>query len=112
MLRSITITILLGMWGILLGLFIPGFVAYSVLFLRRHGRSFKTVLKLCGRLFVLLLIASVLQQLVIYMIGLPEQEVAESKSLIIGSCIGLYGSITALVIGNRRARRKRLAHSH
>jgi len=108
MLKSVTLAVLFGAWGFLAGLLLPGFWAYSVAFLRKRGRTLKTVLSLCGRLLLALLAFGFLQVLVDRMTGELGAMTEQGPTLpfIVGSNIGFWGAIVALVIGHRRAQRR------
>jgi hypothetical protein len=111
MLENVTIVIGLGAFGLLAGAFIPGVVAYSILFLRRHGRQLRTLLRLGGRLlaafFVLGVISELILQGTIMLGGGPGPPDLESNSLIAGANIGFWGSVVALIVGIRRGRSDR-----
>ena len=113
MLESVTIAIAFGAFGFLAGAFLPAVVAYSILFLRKHGRQLKTFLRLGGRLFAALLILGVVSMLIMTvteMLGGSAGELTsdlETNSYLIGVQIGFWGAIVGLVVGMRRARKSR-----
>jgi hypothetical protein len=112
MLESVTIAIALGAFGFLAGAFLPAVVAYSILFLRKHGRQLKTFLRLGGRLFAALLILGVVSMLIMTvtkMLGGSGELTSdlERNSYLVGGQIGFWGAIAGLVVGMRRARKSR-----
>lgn len=112
MLETVTIAIALGAFGLLAGAFVPGAVAYSILFLRRHGRQLRTFLRLGGRLLVALLVFGLMSNLILIgttMFGASGELKSdlELNSYLVGGQIGFWGSIVALIVGIRRARRDR-----
>jgi hypothetical protein len=112
MLETATIAIALGAFGLLAGAFMPGVVAYSILFLRSHGHQLRTFLRLGGRLLVVFLVFAVASNLILIAAkmlgasGLFESDL-ETNSYLIGGHIGFWGSVVALIIGIRRARKDR-----
>ena len=114
MLESVTIAIAFGAFGFLVGAFLPAVVAYSILFLRKHGRQLKTFLRLGGRLFAALLILGVVSMLIMTVteiLGGSGELTSdlERNSYLVGSQIGFWGAIVGLVVGMRRARKSRAA---
>jgi len=112
MLETVTITIVLGAFGLLAGAFVPGAVAYSILFLRRHGRQLRMFLRLGGRLLVVFLVFAVVSNLILIatkMLGASGELKSdlELTSYLVGGQIGFWGSIVALIFGIRRARKDR-----
>ena len=112
MLETVTIAIALGAFGLLAGAFVPAAVAYSILFLRRHGRQLRTFLRLGGRLLVGLSILGVMTNLILIsttMLGASGElrSDLEINSYLVGGQIGFWGSIVALIVGIRRARKDR-----
>lgn len=106
--KSFTIAAASGAYGFLIGILLPGSIAYSVLFLRRNGRHLKTVVRLCGRLFLGLLIAAgfgMAMMLLITLAGGTEDMLVDSPSYVTGAFIGLGISVVALFIGSYRSRR-------
>ena len=106
--KSFTIAAASGAYGFLIGILLPGSIAYSVLFLRRNGRHLKTIVRLCGRLFLAVLIAGsfgMAMTLLIRLAGGTGDMLIESPSYVTGAFIGLGMSVVALFIGSYRSRR-------
>lgn len=103
------ISVAAAAYGLVFGLFLPGFVTYSVLFVRRNGRSFKTAWRLFGRFFLAFLSVGFFGLLmlgVIKLAGGSEQELVENPFYMIGFGAGFFGFIVALLIGKKRGRRQ------
>jgi hypothetical protein len=113
MLETVTIAIGLGAFGLLIGAFVPAGVAYSILFLRRHGRQLRTFLRLGGRLLAALFVLGAISGLIMTstkMLGPFSDELQpgfEFVSYLIGGQIGFWGGIVALIVGIRRGRADR-----
>jgi hypothetical protein len=117
MLESVTIAIAWGALGLLAGAFVPAAVGYSILFLRRHGRHFKTFLRLGGRLLVAFFLLGVMFQLIMVsteMLGASSdlRSGLELNSYLVGGVFGFWGTTVGLVVGFRRARKRRGATQH
>jgi len=107
-----TLAIGYGASGLLIGLLLPGLVAYSVLFFRREGLHLKTVLRFCGRVllgfFVYIILLAIVFNLAIWVEG-PGNAATEKvglTSFMSGFMVGFFGAVGGLVIGVRRARRR------
>ncbi len=109
MLKSLTAALATGVVGFLSGVLLPALVAYSILFLRRRGHHFKMVLRLCGRLLLAFLIYGLFIALYDGAMGRLGGLAVESTSWLIGSTIGFWGAVVALVVGARRARKRSTA---
>ena len=113
MLKLWTLAIGYGASGLLIGLLLPGLVAYSVLFFRREGLHLKTVLRFCGRVLLGFVIYSILLVTVIVLMGWVEEkfEDVSGYSLFAGFGIGFFGGVVGLVIGALRGRTRRAVES-
>jgi hypothetical protein len=114
MLKTVTIAIGLGALGLVVGAMVPAGVAYSILFLRRHGRQLRTFLRLGGRLLVASFVLVAITSLIligINMLGhsgeLFQPGSDEFMYYSIGGQIGFWGGIVALIAGIRRGRADR-----
>jgi hypothetical protein len=110
MVKSVTMAILVSTWAILLGLLFPGLVAYSIVYFRRCGHQFKTVLLFCAKLLLILITFAFFEFLILLCVGVVGETAATpiavlGWSLFIGLNVGLWGGIAGLVIGFRRAHR-------
>lgn len=106
MLKTVMTAIVLGAFGFLVGAFVPGVVAYSISFLRSHVRRLKTFLRLAGRLSAAILILFLIGVLILEatrMLGASGELSSsfEMASYLIGTQIGFWGSIVALIIRYR-----------
>lgn len=113
MLRSVTTTIAALALGLIAGSMFPAMVAYSILFVRRNGRHFKTVLRLVGRVFLIILIFGLIFDAFIFlprMFGGSETDILGPYYLI-GFGVSFIGSIVGLVIGARRGRKRQVVSS-
>ena len=114
MLDSVTIAVIGGAMGFLSGAFLPAVVAYAILFVRRHGRHVRTFLGLGWRLLVALLLFSLAVGLlvgILHVLGVSDERALESNSLFVSVQIGFWGSIVALIVGRRMARKNPSHHS-
>jgi len=114
MLETISVAIVVGVLGLLLGAFLPGAVVYSILFLRRHGRGMRVYLRLGGRLLLTFFVLSIILGLVFGtsdLLGASGDLESDLglNSYLVGFGIGLWGSIVAIAVGIRRGRRGRSA---
>jgi hypothetical protein len=112
MLETVTIAIASGAFGLLAGALIPAGVAYSILFLRRHGRKLRTFLRLGGRLLVAMFVLGAILSVLSAITGMlgasvELQSAMQTKSYFIGVQIGFWGGIVALIVGIRKGRADR-----
>lgn len=117
MVDSLSVAIVSGTLGLLSGVWLPAATAYSILFVRRQRFDFARGLRLGGRLLLgFLLLGAAIGGLTEIMVRLARSATAapglEENAFLTGGLIGLWGGIAALVIGIRRARRRRTAIPH
>ena len=111
MLTESVIEYVSAMYGILVGAFFPLIYLDIRLYFRKNRLGFRNILRYMGRLFILIILISLLVNVLFFAIdkfGSKDSitHIFESVWYFIGFLTGLVGAISLCIFGLRRARKK------
>jgi len=100
-----------GIYGILVGIFIPMIYLHGKLYFRNKRFSLRSLGSYIGRLAIIFILYGVVTAALLGTVGFldsPEKmdELLESRWYVIGFFIGLLGGITLIKIGLRQAKKQ------